>query len=63
MIEKEKENFEISFEIFQKMLAGPKFDKRCHLGISIQNFVQIWKILNFLQENLEFFLKNGQKFV
>jgi hypothetical protein len=33
------------------------------LGISIQNFFQIWKNLNFLQENLEFFLKKGQKFV
>jgi hypothetical protein len=39
---------EISFENFQKMLDGSKFGKRSLLGISIQNFFQIWKIQNFL---------------
>jgi hypothetical protein len=43
------------------MLDGSKFGKRCLLGISIQNFFQIWNDLNFLKENLEFFLKKGQK--
>jgi hypothetical protein len=57
----ESKIFEISFENFQKKLDGSKFGKRCLLKISIQNFFQIWKILNFLQENLEFFLKKGQK--
>jgi hypothetical protein len=54
------QNFEISFENFQKMLDGSKFGKRCLLGISFQNYFQIWKILNFLKENLEFFLKKSQ---
>jgi hypothetical protein len=46
-----------------KMLGGSQFGKICLFGISIQNFFQIWKILYFLQENLEFFLKIGQKFI
>jgi hypothetical protein len=45
------------------MLDGSKFGKSCLLGSYIQNFFQIWKILNFVKENLEFFLKKGQKFV
>jgi hypothetical protein len=49
----------ISLENFQKMLDGSKFGQKCLLGISIHNFCQIWKILNL--ENLEFFLKKGQK--
>jgi hypothetical protein len=44
----ESKIFEISFENFQKMQNGSKFGKRCLLGISIQIFFQIWKILNFL---------------
>jgi hypothetical protein len=59
----ESKKFGISFENFQKKLVGSKFGKKCLLGISIQNFFQIWNILNFLKENLEFFLKKGQKFV
>jgi hypothetical protein len=55
------QNFEIleflsnlkSFENFKKVLNGSKFDKRCLLRISIQNFFQI----------LAVFLKKGQKFV
>jgi hypothetical protein len=54
---------ETVFENFQKMLDGSKFGERFLLGISIQNIFQIWKILIFLKENLEFFLKKGQKFV
>jgi hypothetical protein len=42
----ESKNFEISTN-FQKMLNGSKCAKRCLLGISIQNFYQIWKILKF----------------
>jgi hypothetical protein len=42
---------------------GSKFGKRCLFGISIQNLFQIRKILNFLDENLEFFLKSGKKCV
>jgi hypothetical protein len=30
------------------MLDGSKFDEKCLLEISIQNFFHIWKILNFL---------------
>jgi hypothetical protein len=30
------------------MVDGSNFDKSCLLGSSIQNFFQIWKILNFL---------------
>jgi hypothetical protein len=45
------------------MLDGSNFNKKCLLVSSIQNFFQIWKILNFLQENSEFSLKKGQKFV
>jgi hypothetical protein len=52
----ESKNFEISLENFQKMLDGPKFGKRCLLEISIQNFFQIWKILNSW-----IFLKNRSK--
>jgi hypothetical protein len=44
----ESKYFEISFENFQKMLDGLKFGKRFLLRISIQNFFQIWKILNYL---------------
>jgi hypothetical protein len=44
----ESKKFEINFENFQKMLDGSKIGKRCLLKISIQNFFQIWKILNFL---------------
>jgi hypothetical protein len=55
--------FEISFENFQNMLDGSKFGKRRLLRISIQNLFQIWKNLNFLEENLEIFLKKDQKFV
>jgi hypothetical protein len=59
----ESKKIEISFENFQKLLDGSKFGKRCLLRISIQNFFQIWEILNFLKENLDFFLKKGQNFV
>jgi hypothetical protein len=45
------------------MLEGSKFGKKCLLGIFIQIFFQIWKILNILKENLEIFLKKGQHFV
>jgi hypothetical protein len=45
------------------MLDGSKFGKKCLLEITIQNFFQIWKILIFFKENLEFFFKKGQKFV
>jgi hypothetical protein len=56
-------NFEISFENFQKMLDGSKFGKICLLGISFKNIFQIWKILKKFKENLDFFLKKGQKCV
>jgi hypothetical protein len=59
----ESKNLKIIFENFNKMLDGSIFDNSCLLGSSIQNFFQIWKILNFLKENLEFSLKKGQKFV
>jgi hypothetical protein len=45
---KESKNFEIIFESFQKMQDGSKFGKKLFLGIFIQNFFQIWAILNFL---------------
>jgi hypothetical protein len=45
------------------MLDGSKFGKRYLLRISNKNVFQIWKISNFLYENLEFFLKKRQKFV
>jgi hypothetical protein len=32
-------------------------------GSLYQEFFQIWTIPNFIKENLEFFLKKGQKFV
>jgi hypothetical protein len=47
------------FENFTKMLDSSNFDKSCHLESSIQ----IWIILNFRYENLEFLLKKGQIFV
>jgi hypothetical protein len=53
----ESKNLKIIFENFNKMLDGSNFDKSCHLENSIQNFFQIWKILNFLKENFEFSLK------
>jgi hypothetical protein len=66
----ESKNLKIIFENFNKMLDDSNLDKSCLLGSSIQNFVQIWKILNFLEKNLDFFeenlelsLKKGQKFV
>jgi uncharacterized membrane protein len=54
---------EISFENFKKIIDDSKFGRRFLLQISIQNFFQIWKILNFLNENLDFFLKKCQKCV
>jgi hypothetical protein len=45
------------------MLDCSKFGKSCLWGSSIQNFFQIWKILNFFVENLEFSLKKDPKFV
>jgi hypothetical protein len=59
----ESKNLKSIFENLNKMLDGSNFDKSGFLRSSIQNFFQIWKILNFLQENLEFSLKKGQKFV
>jgi hypothetical protein len=59
----ESKNLKIVFENFNNMLDGSKFGENCLLGSSIQIFFQIWKILNFFQENHEFSLKKGQKFV
>jgi hypothetical protein len=53
----ESKKIDISFENFKKMLDGSKYGKRCLLRISVQIFFQVWKILKFLLENLEFFLK------
>jgi hypothetical protein len=40
--------FKNHFLNFNKMVDGSNFDKVCLLGISIQNYFQIWRILNFL---------------
>jgi hypothetical protein len=44
----ESKNLKIIFENSNKMLDGSNFNKSCLLKSSIQNFFQIWKILNFL---------------